>query len=160
MPHQLEYRSDIDGLRGIAVLLVFLYHSGVPGFAFGYVGVDIFFVISGYLITTLLLRDIERKQLNLKDFYARRVRRIIPALLIVVLTCCVLAWWVLMPVAFHDFAQSLVATSAMMSNVLFWLESSYFAPTSELKPLLHTWSLAVEEQHYLVFPILLLLVSR
>ena len=155
-----SYRPEIDGLRTIAVMPVLLFHAGFDIFSGGYVGVDVFFVISGYLITSIILTDLEKKRFSVITFYERRARRILPALFTVMLTSLpfALAW--LPPREFKDFLQSLVAVSLFSSNFLFWVESGYFAVESEEKPLLHTWSLAVEEQYYLFFPLLLLALWR
>ena len=156
----MQYRPEIDGLRTIAVLPVILFHAGIPGFSGGYVGVDVFFVISGYLITHFLIERITTGKFSLIEFYSRRAKRILPALFLVVAICVPAAWLTMMPSQFKDFAQSVTAVSLFLSNILFWLESGYFAAAAEEKPLLHTWSLAVEEQYYLFFPLLLLMFFR
>ena len=154
------YRKEIDGLRTVAVLPVILFHAGVTIFSGGYVGVDIFFVISGYLITTILIGEMGEKNFSIAKFYERRARRILPALFVVILCCVPFAWLWMMPDELQNFAQSIIAVVFFSSNILFWREEGYFAPAAESKPLLHTWSLAVEEQYYVVFPILLLLMWR
>lgn len=156
----MHYRREIDGLRAIAVIPVILFHAGFEAFAGGFVGVDVFFVISGYLITTIILNDLREQRFSIVEFYERRARRILPALFLVMTACIPLAWWLLPPTEMRDFAQSLVATVWFSSNGLFWLESGYFDTAAELKPLLHTWSLAVEEQYYLLFPLLLMCIWR
>ena len=156
----MKYRAEIDGLRALAVVPVILFHAGFELFSGGFVGVDVFFVISGYLITTILIEDIENKRFSLLNFYERRARRILPALFFVMLVCIPFAWMWMLPTQMKDFSQSLVAVSLFASNILFWRESGYFAATSEEKPLLHTWSLAVEEQYYVFFPIFLILAWR
>ncbi|MGH1460470.1 MAG: acyltransferase family protein [Neptuniibacter sp.] len=156
----MKYRSEIDGLRAVAALPVIFFHAGFSLFSGGYVGVDIFFVISGYLITFILIEDIENKQFSLLKFYERRARRILPALFLVMAACIPFAWFLMPPDQMQGFAKSLIAVSVFGSNFLFWKESGYFDTASEEKPLLHTWSLAVEEQFYLLFPILLLLIWR
>ncbi|MEM7670638.1 MAG: acyltransferase, partial [Pseudomonadota bacterium] len=156
----MKYRPEIDGLRSVAVLPVILFHGGVEVFSGGFVGVDVFFVISGYLITTILLNEIEQGRFSLVNFYSRRARRILPALALVVLCSIPFAWFWMLPTAFKDFSQSIAAVSLFSSNFLFWSESGYFAAAAEEKPLLHTWSLAVEEQYYILFPLLLMLVWR
>ena len=156
----MKYRPEIDGLRALAVLPVILFNAGNELFSGGFVGVDIFFVISGYLITTILIEDIENNRFSLVNFYERRARRILPALFFVMLTCIPLAWMWMLPSQMKDFSQSLFAVSLFGSNILFWLESGYFEASAEEKPLLHTWSLAVEEQYYLLFPIFLFLIWR
>ncbi|WP_372615139.1 acyltransferase family protein [Aquicoccus sp.] len=156
----MKYRAEIDGLRTVAVVPVILFHAGFSVFSGGFVGVDVFFVISGYLITTLLLQDLERGRFSLLDFYERRIRRILPALCLVVALCFPAAWVLMLPDQYRDFSQSVAAVALFVSNVLFWLESGYFAGAAELKPLLHTWSLAVEEQYYVFFPVLLAFLWR
>ncbi|WP_024697815.1 acyltransferase family protein [Pseudomonas avellanae] len=162
IPHNpaLGYRPEIDGLRALAVIPVILFHAGLPLFSGGFVGVDIFFVISGYLITSIILAEKINGKFSLINFYERRARRILPALFVVMLVCVPVAWLTLDPPDLKYFAKSLVAVPMFSSNVLFWLESGYFDATAELKPLLHTWTLAVEEQYYLFFPLLLMLGWR
>ncbi|QEL65050.1 hypothetical protein OTERR_15740 [Oryzomicrobium terrae] len=153
----MDYRREIDGLRALAVLPVILFHAGFEAFGGGFVGVDIFFVISGYLITTIILAELEQGKFSIVNFYERRARRILPALFLVMLICIPFAWFWLLPSDMKDFSQSLVAVSGFASNILFWRESGYFGTAAELKPLLHTWSLAVEEQYYVIFPLFLML---
>jgi peptidoglycan/LPS O-acetylase OafA/YrhL len=157
---KMTYRPDIDGLRAIAVLAVILFHAGFDTFSGGFVGVDIFFVISGYLITNILAKEIERNEFSLVNFYERRARRILPALFLVMICCIPIALAWMHPIQLKDFAQSLVAVNLFASNILFFLESDYFGADAEEKPLLHTWSLAVEEQYYIVFPVVLLISWR
>jgi peptidoglycan/LPS O-acetylase OafA/YrhL len=157
----MNYRPEIDGLRALAVVPVVLFHAGVPGFTGGYVGVDVFFVISGYLITSILLKEMEDGSFSILNFYERRARRILPALFIVLLFSVVTAWHVQLPVDFKFFAQSLVASVLFLANGFFLIKGGdYFAAPLEQAPLLHLWSLAVEEQFYIIFPILLGLVWR
>lgn len=156
----MKYRAEIDGLRALAVIPVILFHADFELFSGGFVGVDIFFVISGYLITTILIEDIENKRFSIVNFYERRARRILPALFLVMLACIPFAYFWMLPGQLKDFSQSLVAVSLFGSNILFWRESGYFAAVAEEKPLLHTWSLAVEEQYYVLFPIFLVLAWR
>ena len=151
----MKYRAEIDGLRAIAVVPVILFHASVQPFSGGYIGVDIFFVISGYLITSILLSELEREEFSLLRFYERRARRILPALFFVMAASLPLAWLWLLPSDMKDFSRSLVAVPLFSSNFLFWLEDDYWSPESELKPLLHTWSLGVEEQFYILFPLFL-----
>ena len=153
----MDYRPEVDGLRALAVMSVILSHSGLKTFSGGFVGVDVFFVISGYLITLIILADLELGNFSIVNFYERRARRILPALFLVMLVCIPFAWFWLLPSDMKDFSQSLFAVSTFSSNILFWRESGYFDTEAGLKPLLHTWSLAVEEQYYLFFPLFLML---
>lgn len=154
------YRREIDGLRAIAVIAVIGFHAGFPGFGGGYVGVDIFFVISGYLITGILVDDLATGTFSIARFYERRARRILPALFLVMFCCLPLAWLWMLPSELKDFSQSLFAATLFASNILFVAEDGYFADAAEMKPLLHSWSLSVEEQFYLLFPICLLMGWR
>jgi len=156
----MKYRAEIDGLRAVAVVPVVLFHAGLSIFSGGYVGVDVFFVISGYLITTILITELSDGNFSLLKFYERRARRILPALFVVMLACIPFAWAWMQADDFRNFSQSLIAVSVFGSNVLFWLQSNYFGPGAETKPLLHTWSLAVEEQYYVLFPLLLMALWR
>ena len=160
LSHRLPYRPEIDGLRALAVVPVILFHAGIPGFAGGYVGVDVFFVISGYLITSVILADLAAERFTFLDFYERRARRILPALLVVMLATVPFAWMWLDPHALSEFGKSLGAAAVFVSNLLFLRDTNYFGQAAELKPLLHTWSLGVEEQFYLLFPLGLVLVWR
>ena len=155
----MTYRADIDGLRAIAVLTVVFFHAGLacPG---GYVGVDVFFVISGYLITALVLKDFQTGDFSLVEFWERRVRRILPALAAMLILVGAFGVFVLLPTDMEDLGESIVAQLLLVANVHFWRDAGYFAGPSELKPLLHTWSLAVEEQFYLLYPIVLILLLR
>jgi peptidoglycan/LPS O-acetylase OafA/YrhL len=154
------YRREIDGLRALAVLPVILFHAGFQTFSGGFVGVDIFFVISGYLITSIILEEQRAGTFTLLGFYERRARRILPALFVVMVGCLVLGWLWLLPIDLKLFSESLVAVPVFASNILFYVTGNYFEPTAELKPLLHTWSLAIEEQYYVVYPMLLVLLRR
>lgn len=156
----MTYRADIDGLRGVAVLAVVLFHAGVPGFSGGFVGVDVFFVISGFLITGQIHHELEEQSFRLSDFYERRARRILPALLATLSATWVAAAVLLFAPDFLTFSKSLAAAAVSGSNFFFWLQADYFAGPSELKPLLHTWSLAVEEQFYLLFPLFFIGLAR
>lgn len=151
----MKYRPEIDGLRAVAVIPVILFHAGFEAFSGGFVGVDVFFVISGYLITSIIMEEIQKGRFSIATFYERRARRILPALLVVVVACFPLsvAWF--STEDFMRFTSSVIAVATFCSNILFWKESGYFDTAVELKPLLHTWSLGVEEQYYLVFPLLL-----
>ena len=156
----MKYRKEIDGLRAIAVIPVILFHAGFENFSGGFVGVDIFFVISGYLITSIILSEKENGTFSLINFYERRARRIIPALFFVMLISTLFSWFWLTPSHMKDFSESLVGISFFASNILFWQETGYWGAVNELKPLLHTWSLAVEEQYYVLFPLFLMLMWR
>jgi peptidoglycan/LPS O-acetylase OafA/YrhL len=156
----MYYRQEIDGLRAFALLPVLFFHAGFETFSGGFVGVDVFFVISGYLITSTILSELEQGKFSIFNFYERRARRILPAMFLVMLVCIPIAWFWLLPIELKDFSQSLVATSVFSSNIFFWYKVSYFDSAAELKPLLHTWSLAVEEQFYVLFPIYLVLVWK
>jgi peptidoglycan/LPS O-acetylase OafA/YrhL len=152
---QTEHRRDIDGLRAVAVLPVVAYHVGIHAVPGGFIGVDIFFVISGFLITQVLIQDIHGDRFSLIRFYERRVRRILPALLAVLLLTFIVCARYSLPSELIDFSKSLIAAAASVSNIYFWRNGGYFAAPALTKPLLHTWSLAVEEQFYIFWPLLL-----
>jgi peptidoglycan/LPS O-acetylase OafA/YrhL len=154
-----DYRPDIDGLRAVAVLAVIFFHAGIS-FDGGFVGVDLFFVISGYLITGIISKKLSLGKFSILDFYVRRVRRIFPALTLMVVVVLVAGWFYLLPHDYKLLARSAYWQSQFLANVHFWKAEGYFAQESELKPLLHTWSLAVEEQFYVLFPPLLWLLHR
>ena len=156
----MNYRREIDGLRALAIIPVILYHAGLQGFSGGYVGVDIFFVISGFLITTIILSEMQAGTFSLISFYERRARRILPALFLVLMVSLPFAWFWLQPLALKNFSESLVAVTLFISNIFFWKHGGYFDIESELNPLLHTWSLAVEEQYYVLFPLFLMVAWR
>ena len=153
----MQYRPEIDGLRAIAVVPVILFHAGIQAFGGGYIGVDVFFVISGYLITSIILSELAGKTFSFIGFYERRARRILPALFFMMAVCLPFAWFWLLPHELKGFSQSLAAVTTYTSNIYFWITTGYFEIAAELRPLLHTWSLAVEEQYYLLFPIILTL---
>lgn len=156
----MKYRSEIDGLRAVAVLSVILYHAGFTVLSGGFVGVDVFFVISGYLITTLLISDLKHENFSIFQFYERRMRRILPALFFVLTASLPFAYFYILPNDFKIFGQSLITTVLGLSNLYFMTKVNYFAQSADLQPLLHTWSLAVEEQYYLIFPSLLAFTWR
>jgi peptidoglycan/LPS O-acetylase OafA/YrhL len=153
------YRPEIDGLRALAVLPVLLFHAGL-GMRGGFMGVDIFFVISGYLITTLIARDLQLGCFKMRDFWERRIRRILPAAAVMVIATLIAGAIILLPQSFENLGQSALAQSLMVSNFYFWQQDGYFAAPSDYEALLHTWSLAVEEQFYLVLPALLVFLNR
>ena len=154
------YRADIDGLRALAVVPVVLYHAGIPGFSGGYVGVDIFFVISGFLITGIIAREIDERRFSVWQFYERRARRILPALLVMLASVLVAASVLFLPGDFEGVPRSALAALGFAANIWFFTQSGYFQGAAETMPLLHTWSLGVEEQFYIVFPLALILIAR
>jgi peptidoglycan/LPS O-acetylase OafA/YrhL len=151
----LQKLSYIDGLRGLAVTLVVLYHAETFGVLSGYLGVDLFFVISGFVITRTILYDIDRGEFSIARFFERRARRILPALYLVMAICLCLTFWLLLPGYVERISKSVLSTLGFVSNIFFWREGNYFGSASDFKPLLHTWSLGVEEQFYLIFPVLM-----
>lgn len=153
--HIAGYRGDIDGLRAIAIIPVVLYHAGIPGFAGGFVGVDVFFVISGYLITGILAREIHQRKFSVLTFYERRMRRLLPALLTVVAATYIAGLAILPPASMKELGNEIVWSSFFSANVWFFQKSGYWDIASNFKPLLHLWSLAIEEQFYVIFPLLL-----
>lgn len=156
----MVYRKEVDGLRALAVIPVILFHAKFEWLSGGYIGVDVFFVISGYLITSIILNEKESGTFSFIGFYERRIRRILPALFFIILLCIPLAPLWMMPNQLEDFGQSVAAISIFASNILFYAESGYFQAASDEKLLLHTWSLAVEEQYYMLYPILLILIWK
>lgn len=150
------YRKEIDGLRAFSVIPVILFHAGFEFFSGGYIGVDVFFVISGYLITSIILEEIRTERFSIKSFYERRARRILPAFIFVSAVTIPFAWELLAPKDLIDYSESLIGAIFFSSNLVFWFQSGYFDIASELKPMLHTWSLAVEEQYYILFPLVLI----
>lgn len=156
----LKYRAEIDGLRSVAVIPVILFHAGIGVFSGGFVGVDVFFVISGFLITSIILRELEEGRFSIWRFYERRARRILPALFFVLAATTIAAYALSLPYELADYGRWLNGVIFFVSNIVFWREAGYFAGASELNPLLHTWSLAVEEQFYIFFPPFLWLIWR
>ena len=156
----MRHRPDIDGLRAVAVIPVVLFHSGLTLFGGGYVGVDVFFVISGYLITSIIVSEIDANTFSLASFYDRRVRRIFPALIAVLAFCLLAGFALLTPADYNSLGQSAIAASFFVSNIFFWQTANYFDVAANEKPLLHTWSLAIEEQYYLLYPLILVALTR
>lgn len=159
MSSHLRYRPDIDGLRAVAVLGVVLFHAGF-GFPGGYIGVDIFFVISGFLITSLILRDLAAGTFSMLEFWERRARRILPALAVVTAFTLIVGYFILLPLDYRALGTAIIALAAFSSNIKFWRETGYFEAAADQKPMLHTWSLSVEEQFYLLIPIILWFLWR
>ena len=157
---RLSYRPDIDGLRGIAVLSVVGYHAFPSRVRGGFAGVDVFFVISGYLISSIILSSLARQRFSLGEFYMRRIRRIFPALLLVLAACTIAGWFTLMPGEYKQLGRHVAGGAGFVSNFVLWREAGYFDPAARLKPLLHLWSLGIEEQFYLVWPALVYLVWK
>ncbi|RCU45162.1 acyltransferase [Corallincola holothuriorum] len=156
----IDYRPEIDGLRAVAVLPVILFHAGFDIFSGGFIGVDVFFVISGYLITSILLKEHQQGTYSILKFYERRARRILPALFFVILVSIPLAWHLMLPDEIKLFGQSVFSVATFSSNLYFWLTTNYFSNSAEELPMLHTWSLAVEEQFYIIFPVFLAVAWR
>ncbi|HCR3334580.1 TPA: acyltransferase [Morganella morganii] len=157
----IKYRADIDGLRAIAVLLVFAYHLKISVFSGGFVGVDVFFVISGYLITGIILNPIAEKRFSLLSFFNRRIKRIIPSVAVVSTATVIVSYFILLPSDFNELIRSYLYTSLYSANIFFQsVTSGYFSPSSDELPLLHMWSLSVEEQYYFIWPLMLLMVFK
>ena len=161
----MKYRAEIDGLRAVAVIAVILYHAEIffheiKLFKGGFVGVDIFFVISGYLITSIILKEMDEGKFSYANFYERRARRILPALFVVIFASIPFAWIYMLPKAMKEYAGSILSSLAFGSNIWFLWEDNYFAEASIFKPFLHTWTLSVEEQFYLIYPVILLLLWK
>lgn len=156
----MKYRPEVDGLRAVAILPVVFFHAGSSIFTGGYIGVDVFFVISGFLITHIILSELKEEHFSIRRFYDRRARRILPALFTMLFVCIPFAWLWMLPAQFKDFLQSLGSVIFFVSNFVLAGESDYFAAAAEEMPLLHTWSLAVEEQFYLFIPLLLAFLWR
>lgn len=155
-----KYRPDIDGLRAVAVLSVLAFHAFPSQLRGGFVGVDLFFVISGFLISTIIFESVEDGRFSYVEFYIRRIRRIFPALLVVLATCLVAGWFLLMPEEYQQLGKHLVAGATFLSNIALWREAGYFDDTAATKPLLHLWSLGVEEQFYIFWPLLVSFAYR
>jgi peptidoglycan/LPS O-acetylase OafA/YrhL len=155
-----SYRPDIDGLRALAVLSVVCFHAWPEALRGGFVGVDVFFVISGYLISRIIIEALECGTFNFAGFYSRRILRIFPSFIVVLVACYAFAWFVLLPDEFELLGKHVAAGAGFISNIVLWSESGYFDVASELKPLLHLWSLGIEEQFYIFWPILLYVAWR
>lgn len=151
----IKYRPDVDGLRAVAVILVLLFHASPKKYPSGYIGVDIFFIISGYLITSILLKDLQLNRYSIKEFYIKRVRRIFPSLILVMLSILIFGWFALTSSEFQNIGKHVASGALFVSNFNLWLEAGYFDTASEYKPLLHLWSLGIEEQFYIFWPLLL-----
>ncbi len=154
----MQYRKEIDGLRAVAVVPVILFHAGMPGVTGGYVGVDVFFVISGYLISTLILEEASQGRFSLLAFYERRARRILPALFLVLAVTILAACLLMTAGELQEFSYGVMGVATFASNIVFWNRSSYFRAESAQNPLLHTWSLGIEEQFYVLFPLFVMLL--
>ena len=159
MAHQ-KYIPSIDGLRALAVLSVILFHAFPQALPGGFIGVDIFFVISGYLITQIIVSQAISNQFSFGDFYSRRIRRIFPSLILVFMVVYVVGWFVMLPGEFMQLGKHIAAGASFISNWVYWLEAGYFDGLAELKPLLNLWSLGVEEQFYIFWPVIILLLIR
>lgn len=156
----MRYRAEIDGLRALAVIPVVLFHAGFGWASGGFVGVDVFFVISGFLITSIIISELQQDQFSMTSFYERRARRILPALTFMLLTCVPASWIFLNEYELGRFADGLLGIAFFVSNIVFFKQDGYFDEASEFNPLIHTWSLAVEEQFYILFPLLLTILFR
>ncbi|MDA7760271.1 acyltransferase [Amylibacter sp.] len=156
----IKYRPEVDGLRALAIVPVVFFHANFSAFSGGFVGVDVFFVISGYLISSLILSDVAQGSFSFTSFYERRARRILPALFLVIACSMPFVWLLYLPNDMKDFSESVAAVPLFLSNFVFESQSGYFERATDIKPLIHTWSLAVEEQFYLFFPAVLLLLLR
>tara|TARA_B110000261_G_C12958295_1_gene307360 strand:- start:20 stop:592 length:573 start_codon:yes stop_codon:yes gene_type:complete len=153
-------RNEIDFLRAISVIAVIIFHLNKEFFPLGYLGVDLFFVISGYLITRNILKDYKDKKFSFKIFYLKRIRRILPALLVVLLVTTIASTFILLVADINKFSESMLASLGFVANFYFWITGGYFSTSDELKPLLHLWSLSVEEQFYLFFPLFLIIIFK
>ncbi|MET0026044.1 MAG: acyltransferase family protein [Candidatus Thiodiazotropha sp.] len=156
----IKYRRDIDGLRGISVMAVVLYHYQLLSITGGFVGVDIFFVISGFLITSIIAKEIDSNRFSFLEFYSRRIRRILPALLVVIVATLVFCYFLILPMEYQRVGESAVYAVFGLSNFYFLFNTDYFDSAAEFQPFLHTWSLGVEEQYYLLWPLILFVVMR
>ena len=151
-----KYRADIDGLRAIAVLAVVIFHAFPSALRGGFIGVDIFFVISGFLISTIIYENVRNETFSFRDFYSRRIRRIFPALLVVITATFLFGFFILSPDEFSALGKLVAAGIGFVANLVLWSEAGYFDAATETKPLLHLWSLGIEEQFYIIWPLLLI----
>lgn len=156
----MKFRSDINGLRAIAVAVVLLFHFGIPGFQGGFVGVDIFFVISGYLMTGIIFTKLEKNSFFILDFYLDRMKRIIPALAVLCIILYIIGWFILLPAQYEELGKHAVSSVTFISNLIYWREAGYFDTASHSKWLLHTWSLSVEWQFYIIYPLVIVFLRR
>lgn len=156
----IKYRKDIDGLRALAVTLVVIYHAFPSVLTGGFIGVDVFFVISGFLITSIIFKEIQSDKFTIKEFYRRRIDRIFPALIIVLVSVYVFGWFTLLPDEYMQLGKLLAASSVFITNIVLFKDVGYFDISSSLKPLLHLWSLGIEEQFYLIFPLILFFLYK
>ena len=157
---RISFRNDINGLRCVAVLSVVFYHADITVFKGGWLGVDIFFVISGYLISNIIISELNEGNFKFKNFYIRRIKRILPALFSTLLLTLPFAYWLLSPKAMYEFLNSMIASVLFFSNYYFMNLEFYIAESTKVMPLLHTWSLSIEEQYYILFPILSVLIFK
>lgn len=155
-----DYRPDIDGLRAIAVIAVVLFHAKPNNLRGGFVGVDVFFVISGFLISGIVLTDLQQGRFSFSNFYTRRIRRIFPALVLVLIPTLAFGWFVLTPDEYKQLGRHTIGAATFVSNLILWREAGYFDAAAQSKPLLHLWSLGIEEQFYLVWPLSLVLLWK
>lgn len=149
-----KYRPDIDGLRAIAILSVVVFHAFPSWIKGGFIGVDVFFVISGFLISTIIFENLDKGTFSLTEFYARRIKRIFPALILVLVACFAFGWFALLADEYQQLGKHIAGGAAFISNFVLWDESGYFDNAADTKPLLHLWSLGVEEQFYIIWPLL------
>ena len=154
------HRNDIDGLRGVAIVAVVAFHALPRMVTGGFVGVDVFFVISGYLISRIIIENLRDGSFRFSDFYARRIRRIFPALIVVFAACLVLGWFALLSDEYRLLGRHIAAGTGFVSNIFYWGEAGYFDKSADVKPLLHLWSLSIEEQFYMVWPLLVWLAWK
>ena len=146
-----KYRADIDGLRGVAILSVLIFHTFPSLLKGGFIGVDIFFVISGFLISNIIFESLDKQKFSFANFYSRRIKRIFPALLLVLIFCVIFGWIVLMSDEYAQISKHVVGGISFVSNFILWSEAGYFDNVANTKPLQHLWSLGIEEQFYLVY---------